>query len=140
MRPEVRKGMTRTVILVGKWAFKFPSLSRGRDYLRWGLLANQREAAIYRTCPGPVRPWLGEVLLLAPGGIVLVMRRYTPACRTMTREEWSSCPLRGFENKPTSFGRTGDGVVILDYGDPEAAYRDDFPTRHDIHRYEPKPG
>lgn len=111
----IRRGSNRTVLLVGPWAFKFPTLASWRDFL-FGLLNNQTEARVGRQHAGAC-----PVLWHLPGGWLVVM----PRVQTFTAEEWRAFNYAAWqeahgplcvEPKPCSFGRYAGRVVAVDYG------------------------
>lgn len=123
----VRRGITRTVWLVGRWAVKVPSLraygggTRGRLWsVARGLLANQCEAEWYENAPPDDRPRLCPVLRSWFGGFVNVY----PRCRPVHVDE-NEDPLDGAElftlgidpgdNKYDNFGWLGTRLVRMDY-------------------------
>lgn len=67
---EFIKGRTRYVLLVGKYAFKFPCLGNWRGFLK-GLQGNMFEADNKNTDPDRLAP----VLFSIPGGFLIVMPR-----------------------------------------------------------------
>lgn len=112
----IRFGTTRTVLLVGNLAFKFPVIVSWRLWL-CGLLANIQEtkfsALSSKLCP---------VLFSAPLGLMIVMKRATP----LSREAFLSKISDAFfidgelnlpvENKQCSFGILNKQIVAVDYG------------------------
>lgn len=114
----VRAGVTRHVILAGRFAFKFPAIWRWQTFL-WGLLANMQERLFSKT----EWPELAPVVFSDPLGLLLVMRR----ARVMTDEEFEKFDYYVFthrgdgsvvpvEAKSDSFGWIADQVVAIDYG------------------------
>lgn len=114
---QLAYGVTRTVVLVGRWALKFPSMCEWRLFLL-GLLANMQEARFSRA----ELPELCPVLWSIPGGWLIVM----PRVREMTSDEFESFDVGAFinketyvvpvERKPDSFGWLDGRVVAIDYG------------------------
>lgn len=113
----IKYGSTRTVFLMGSYAFKVPAVTEWR-LLLLGLLANMQEACFSRTG----WPELCPVVLSIPGGWLVVMRRAQPlsmdAFERMDVEQWKD---RGdyivpVENKLDSFGVLDGNVVAVDYG------------------------
>lgn len=113
-------GTTRTVILIGRYAIKFPAMTEWRLFLL-GLLANMQERNFSR-CGWPE---LCPVLFSVSGGWLVVMRR----ARALTDDEWlamSEPDLHAFINKPEycipaeikcdSFGWLDGKLVAVDYG------------------------
>lgn len=114
----VRRGATRTVLLVGRYAVKVPSF-RGvctRDFrgrlasLAAGLLANQSEHLWYQYegWDGRVAPVLHSWL----GGFVQVYPRCDPLPDRAVLPSLEPCPG---DVKPDNFGVLGRRVVRLDY-------------------------
>lgn len=113
----VRTGVTRTVILIGRYAVKVPSLRGGSSGARleslcWGILANrsERQWHDYEGWRGAVAPVVGSWL----GGAVQVYPRCLPlplgARGPLPRLE--PCPG---DVKPDNFGILDGRVVRLDY-------------------------
>lgn len=112
-------GATRTVILVGGLAFKFPSLAYGwRPFLR-GLLANMQERDWWHSS---ANDGLCPIRFSLPGGFLVVMPRCEPVVDVA--KVYESFVERGShripaENKDDSFGWLGGDVghlVVVDYG------------------------
>ena len=111
----VRKGITRTVLLVGRWAVKVPSLRAHGDGARgvlWslsrGLQANLSEAEWAGT-PG-VCP-----VVLSVFGVVNVYRR----CRPVSAEheiDWDAIGFLGpMDRKHDNVGWLDRSIVLIDY-------------------------
>lgn len=115
-----RRGITRTVWLVGRYAIKFPSLRPHNDGLAgllWsichGILANQSEATWWDNSHDPglcpvLRSWLG--------GIVNIY----PRCAPIVEGDEFDPPMLLFglmlgDDKPDNYGRLGGRVVRVDY-------------------------
>lgn len=109
---KVARGANRTVLLVGRWAFKFPSCRSWRDFL-YGLLNNMTEGEL--GCRGD--PILCPVLLNVWGGLCVVMRRVEPLddLEGVDLDPWR---VYHVEPKPNSYGRLRGRVVAVDYGWP----------------------
>lgn len=116
----IRSGVTRTVILVGRWAVKVPSL-RGGSTGGWlhsfcqGILANQSERAWhdFEGWDGLVAPVLHSWL----GGIVQVYPRCEPI--EDVDDYWAHAqpemiPDPG-DRKACNYGRLDGRVVRVDY-------------------------
>lgn len=112
---ETRRGITREVIVVGRLAFKLPSIRSWKCFLQ-GLVANIKEREHSqlknkRLCP---------VLFYLPGGLLVVQRRV----KVLTEKEAESFDLIGIsaearvwvEPKASSFGWLDGIVVAIDYG------------------------
>lgn len=125
MTPIVRSGTTRTVLVIGRTAFKFAKSATGA---RCSLF----EATLYRRVYARRRAMLCPVLACSPTGSALIMQ----AARPLTMEErdelwrnnqfpdWDYRPFDGcgdqpFEWKPADWGWLDDGrLVALDYSTP----------------------
>src|SRR5262245_28958170 len=128
-----RNGVTREVLLTGRYAIKLPKLTGGWSFFLRGLLANMQE----RRCGAARWPELCPVVCSLPGGWILVMRRTEP----LTDERWKQFRReligdetnyrRGFirpwnhvsaeylvpvELKRDSFGLLDGCIVAVDYG------------------------
>jgi hypothetical protein len=105
--PVVRRGQSRAVVLVGRWAVKVPRLASRRQFL-WGLLSNLAEAerrGVEGACP---------ILVALPLSLALVL----PRCEALP--EGAEVPehvrrLAGFDDKPCSYGLHLGRVVALDF-------------------------
>jgi hypothetical protein len=119
---EVRWGSYRVVLLVKRWAIKFPRANSWQRFQE-GLLANRQERKLARNG----WPELCPVMLADPLGLILVM----PKARPLTNEEWANLgpfgPIELFtrpteiipgEAKRSSVGILDDGrTVIINYVD-----------------------
>lgn len=115
---QIKRGATRTVFLIGRWAIKVPTARRWRQFLR-GLLGNMDEAEFYsRGATG-----LCPVLFHIPGGLLVVMRRAEP----LTDAEWQPIEWHepdaysggvkvDLEHKRSSWGMVDGELVAVDYG------------------------
>jgi hypothetical protein len=121
---KIAHGVTRSVLLVGPYALKFPSVRYGWNKFLRGLLSNMCErqfkplAAKYRLAP---------VVFGVPGGWLTVQRR----CEPLTAEQWSDLLFLYDEGPPVgvdwhgfscdfkrdNFGTIDGSVVLLDYGE-----------------------
>jgi hypothetical protein len=113
-------GTTRTVILIGKYALKFPRIhlraNNGWSLFLRGLLGNMNESNFGRDfkeelCPVVFRLW---------GGFLTVMLR----AEELTEEEWNNFNFYDHfkvlypdlcENKKSSFGKLNGRIVAVDY-------------------------
>ena len=116
----ILSGATRSAILIGGYAFKFPCVVHGwRNFLR-GLIANAMEREWWKSgcndglCPIPFS---------IPGGWLVVMPRCEPVAG-MDDELFNTFVNRSdyvlpVENKDDSFGwlgGEGGRLVAIDYG------------------------
>jgi len=126
----MRKGVTRIVLVTGRWAIKVPNprpYGEGLAGMLWGLcrgvLANQAEATWWRNATPDMRPHLCPVLRSWLGGLVQVYPRCDPfevddAMREkMWTHQYSPVPLepQPGDTKPENFGVLDGRVVLLDY-------------------------
>jgi hypothetical protein len=115
----IRTGVTREVLLVGRWALKVPKLTSGWTNFLYGLVANMRE----REYSAKEWPELCPVVFSVPGGWLIVMLRAGP----LTDELLDRLDMVGFatpedgrvlpiEMKGSSFGVLNGRIVVVDYG------------------------
>lgn len=110
-----RRGITREVILCGRWAFKLPSLRSWWLFLE-GLQCNMNEWD-RRKCSTQFCP----IVFRIPGGFLNVMRRCEPYTEWRYEEMYnlfySENKCHSFvENKECSFGILNGKLVAVDYG------------------------
>lgn len=110
---EIRRGTTRDVVLVGSYAFKFPTLASWRQFLG-GLLANLCEYDWWKS--GFMRDHLCPITFRLPGGFLVVMRRASP----LTKEEYDGTDFDDFAGLPMdnhieNFGKLDGRTVMVDY-------------------------
>lgn len=113
-----RQGITREVILIGRYAIKIPKLIYGWQKFLCGLLANMQEAQFAATR----WPELCPVVFSIPGGWLIVMRR----AEMLNDAEWAEFDPVAFvngsdyivpaETKRDSFGMLDGRIVAVDYG------------------------
>lgn len=115
-RFQVRRGVTRTVLLAGRWAVKVPSLCAHGKGLRgvvWGiargLSANLSE-----------EEWSGQEglcpVLWSFGGLVNVYPRCEPASEELTEDVYDAVGFTGpMDKKPANLGWLNGKLVWLDY-------------------------
>jgi hypothetical protein len=119
----IRKGITRTVIVVGPLAVKLATDKRGRR-------CNRFEADLYDRVDARRRAMLCPVLCCTPAGTALLM----PAARSLTEMErdhlmdtdgfpdWDYMPpndeTSSVEYKPSDWGWLDGRLVALDYSAP----------------------
>ena len=115
----LRSGSTRWVLLIGRFAFKIPSLYSWRNFL-WGLLANMQEVEFSRCID--MKHKLCPVKFYLPLGFLVVM----PKVRILKPDELPKEVLEKFciednfkipaEIKHDSFGYFKGNIVAVDYG------------------------
>lgn len=113
----LKTGVTRAVLLIGPYAFKFPRAHSWKNFLL-GLLANMQEVSFSKVG----WPELCPVVFSLPGGFMVVMLR----AREMTQQEFDSFEMKvwveraGYtvpaELKADSFGWLDGSIVAIDYG------------------------
>lgn len=114
----VKRGSTRTVLLIGKVVVKVPSTREWRLFLR-GLLANMQERQRWN---GTRDARLAQVLWADPLGFVLIMERVSPLPRGFRKYHLNWLLGRGrFDGLPMdphlgNFGFRGRSLVLIDYG------------------------
>lgn len=115
---QIEYGCSRTVLLIGNYAFKFPSFLYLWKHFLNGLLHNMQEV----TFSNMQLPYLCPVLFYLPGGFLNVM----PRCRELTESEYLKLGIQShfnrisiitIENKSSSYGWYKGKVVAFDYGD-----------------------
>lgn len=103
----VRKGQSRAVLLVGKWAAKVPRLASWRQTL-WGLLSNLSERERRHT------EGTAPILWAAPLGLVVVQARCEPVPPGVEVPP-NVRALAGYDDKPCSYGMHAGRVVAVDF-------------------------
>lgn len=103
-----KRGITREVLLVWRWAVKFPSVRSWELFLR-GLLANGQEARWWRET-GDAR--LCPVLWSLPLGLLVVM----PRCGEVSEVDYATFEGLPKEAKLENYGLHEDRTVLVDYG------------------------
>lgn len=93
----LRNGVTREVLLAGRYAIKLPKLTGGWSFFLRGLLANMQE----RRCGAANWPELCPVVFAAPGGWFVVMRRAEP----LGDEQWKAFRSALVGEDPSTYGR-----------------------------------
>ena len=124
----IRRGTTRTVVIVGLLALKFGRGERGRR-------CNRFEADLFKRVNQRRREMLCPVLWRAPFGFLLIVRAATPLTEAERNALWANDgfpdwdyvpPDEGqpFEWKPSDWGWLDGRLVALDYSAP-ALFEDD---------------
>lgn len=105
-----RRGTTREVLLVGRWAIKVPTWRHGLRCWCHGVLANygEREWSGFRQSMLKPNP----VLWSSPGALINVYRRARPCA---IRPHWYDWTPWG-DAKSANLGVVDGRVVIVDYG------------------------
>lgn len=135
---QVRRGITRTVFLVGRYAIKVPSLrshERGFSGVLWsfvrGASANLSE-----------REWSGSTgtcpVLWSLGGLINVYPRCEPVTWDPTEEEYNAIGLSNpTDKKPHNVGLLNGRMVWIDYDmnwndRPPCAHVGEAPRPHPV--------
>lgn len=114
---KVTSGATRTVFLIGKYAFKIPKMSSWKSFLT-GLLSNMQESTFSKIGHEKLCP----VLFSLPGGFLVVMPRALPLTvrrfKYLGIKKWRDTKdmFIPVENKHSSFGIVDNKIVAVDYG------------------------
>lgn len=112
----IHTGVTRHVILIGKYAIKIPRLNYGWRLFLQGLLANHQERTFSSMKREPICP----VIFYTPGGFLSIM----PRCKPISELEYKALDLNLYKNIPCektggksdSYGWLNGQIVALDYG------------------------
>lgn len=113
----IARGVSRTVLLIGPWAIKAPSLRNGQRYFVKGMYGNILEADHWRKSR---HPNLAPVYAVGPFGLWLVMRRYrTLVRRRLTNEEIAALPFIGLDNNGANVAWDNGRFVVIDYGESD---------------------
>ena len=116
---KIIKGTSRNIVLVGKFAFKFPNINSLRIFLL-GMIANSDEAASSKllASTGKINP----VLFWFPFGLCNVYLKAEPIGRDvfwdLKFEEWIKIQTKQtitVEHKYSSFGIVKGEIVAVDY-------------------------
>lgn len=114
------RGMTRTVVLVGNWAIKFPSLRNGQLLFIYGMLGNLREHGHWSLYH---HPNLAPVYHCGPLGLFLIMKRYrNVVTRRLLQNEIARLPFKGIDNNGTNIALDDGKFVLFDYGNQDWEY------------------
>lgn len=119
---QIKKGTTRTVILIGSYAIKIPRFWHKFPSHRWkiflrGILANIDENFWWKCAFQKEK--LCPVLWKSPLGFILIMRRAAP----LKEEEYDKEKLENdfkllpLDNKLINFGKIENRIVLIDYAD-----------------------
>ena len=116
MSCELKKGTTRRVLLIGKYAIKFPRVNRWKSFLR-GVLANLDEMMWYKNSPNEWKQKLCPSLFTL-GGLFLISRRAEP----IDLEDYQELDLGYYDPLPLdckicNFGKFENRIVLVDYAD-----------------------
>lgn len=119
---EVRTdgGITRAVLLIGRYAIKAPRVRYGWDKFLLGLLSNMQEGRFSVLAKEFA---LAPTVFSLPGGWLNIQRR----CDPLTDAEWDEVEARCGQDrnwgdmscdfKRDNFGTIDGQIVLLDYGE-----------------------
>lgn len=112
----IRKGTTRTVLLIGNYVIKFPRTNKWKSFLR-GILANLAERMWYKHSPPE---WKVKMIpsIFTLYGFFLISKRGIE----LTENEYNSIQFNLFKPLPLdtkiqNFGKYKDKIVLIDYAD-----------------------
>lgn len=110
---RVRRGITRTVWLIGPWAVKFPSLRYAGAFFFKGCFANLSEAWLWNDKKDK-RYWMAPVLWCGWFGLFLVMRRCEEV-KSCSDWEYPIIFHNDMDIKPENIGILNGRHVWIDY-------------------------
>lgn len=116
----IKRGVSRTVLLVGRWAVKLPSWRNGAIFWLRGLLANCLEAERWQLSH---HPHLARVIWCAPLGVIQVMVRYDRLVGVPLPQGALAVfpfiqPAWCIDNNGANIAVADDGrLILIDYGD-----------------------
>jgi hypothetical protein len=122
---KIRRGMTRIVLLIGRWAIKIPRPSSSQQFVL-GCLANLAERSISVESRGDLR--LAQTRWCALLGLISVQERVGEPLRVMPGiNELEAIPLRDFcggiaAQWHNCSRRNNGALVCFDYGAPSIMY------------------
>lgn len=115
---KIKKGTTRHVFLIGKYAIKIPCLSSWRMFLN-DLLSNMQERAFWNELHHPL---LAEIYYADVFGIILIMERadvtYYEHGRRGMNKFFDRCQNEGLpvDRHASNIGKFGKKWKLIDYG------------------------
>jgi hypothetical protein len=113
----IQSGITRTVYIIGKYAFKVPTVRYGWEYFIKGILANLTESKISEYHHRYLRPVRRSRL-----GLLLIMPKVEVLDREFTEEEMEGLRVDmdrdnvEYDLKPDNFGYLEGKLYCIDYG------------------------
>lgn len=114
----IRHGITRDVLLIGKYALKFPSVKYRLRYFRKGMTANQIENLLWRRFSKwgyTITSQLCPSLWCAPLGLLQVQLRADPLGREPGPKEQVVLWKWSTDHKAENYGLLNGRVVCIDY-------------------------
>lgn len=111
-------GITRAVVLIGPYAFKFPNPRNGWRNLLNGLLSNMNEKLFSNiTIQGQVK--VARTIWALPGGFMNMQERAEP----LNNDQWltlldqSAWVDHDYDFKRDNFGTIKGRIVMIDFGE-----------------------
>lgn len=112
----MKHGITRSVVLIGPYAFKFPSIRNGMSMFLEGMLANWRERKFYKDSGDYYRGLLAKSYFCSWFGLFSIMERVVVNLEDMDDEKMKWFQGVSTEWKPMNYGYNKNGdLVCLDY-------------------------
>lgn len=122
---RIRRGLSRMVLLIGAYAIKFPNPCNGDGMFVHGMLGNVLERS--RWNQSRHHPALAQVIYCCPLGLFSIMRRYDDSDTSpLTPAEFATLPFINIDTNRENFARTPHGIVVLDYGNTDMYYRENW--------------
>lgn len=118
---NMKRGITRLVFFVGKYAIKIPNVNNGMCNFLEGCLSNWKERKYYKQFinadyNGNMVEYAAPSLFCSWFGFIQLQKRCYPLLRDLTSDEKEFFkPLCGTDNKKENFGFLNGKLVCLDY-------------------------
>lgn len=110
---QIKKGMNRVVLLIGRYAIKFPRYIDHQSFVR-GILSNILESVRWKRSHHPA---LMPVLFTFPFGLLSIQERCDYILpRKLTQEEIDILPFVTVDNNGNNAGIHKGRIVVFDYG------------------------
>jgi len=112
----MKHGITRSVILIGSYAFKFPSVRNGMQMFLEGMLANWKERAFYKQNKTYYKGRIAESYFCFWFGLLSIQEKLEVSHSELTGDEIEFFNGICTETKPVNFGYDWFGrFKCLDY-------------------------
>jgi hypothetical protein len=112
---NLKYGLTRTVLLIGKYAIKFPRIRWGWKFFLMGFVANLQEKETYERFKDFYNIKLCPVLF-GFAGIILIMRRVDKHVESFEEiEEYIKNNNTSIDLNFENFGYIDNELVLVDY-------------------------
>lgn len=116
---NVNKGVTRIVILLGRYAIKLPNPFNGHFNFLLGCCSNFKERNLYKKCRTykPISDLICPSYFCSYFGLIQIQKRCVVNKRELTEEELERFEsVRNGESKPNNFGYIkNERLICLDY-------------------------